>query len=240
MASDTLPKTVWLPDLVALPGGWFMMGSLTGRPDERPWRRIGVRPVALGRTPVTNREYGGFVAAGAAPPRFWNDERFNAPRQPVVGVRWQDAVDYCDWLSDQIGRELRLPTEAEWEFAARGGAAVSLYPWGDEMPEAAPGVPLAAAPMDRPAPAGSGPANPFGLLDMGWNIHEWCSDWYAADSYWGMRRHDPQGPATGTRRASRGGAWRHQIKVSRCAARSAIPPEFAYNDYGFRICAELE
>ncbi|HEY7294316.1 MAG TPA: SUMF1/EgtB/PvdO family nonheme iron enzyme [Dehalococcoidia bacterium] len=239
MSAEKTPPQPSL-DLIALPGGWFMMGSTDGRPDERPQRRIHVRPFALTRTPVTNRDYAAFVIACGRAPRFWHDERFNQPAQPVVGVRWQDAVDYCAWLSERRGRRLRLPTEAEWEFAARGGVEGGLYPWGDGMPDAAPGVPLDESLMDCPAAAGSGPANPFGLLDMGWNVHEWCSDWYGAESYRSMPQCNPQGPATGTRRASRGGAWRHQIKVSRCAARSAIPPAFEYNDYGFRVCEELE
>jgi len=69
-------------------------------------------------------------------------------------------------------------------------------------------------------------------------VHEWCGDWYAPDAYATLAERDPRGPANGTRRVSRGGAWRHQIKISRCAARSAIPPAFEYNDYGFRLCAE--
>ncbi|HLZ69487.1 MAG TPA: SUMF1/EgtB/PvdO family nonheme iron enzyme [Dehalococcoidia bacterium] len=238
-ASDS-PAATLLPDLVALPGGWFTLGSRDGRPDERPPRRLWLPPFALARTPVANHEYAAFVAACGRPPRFWRDPRFTDPAQPVVGVRWQDAVDYCAWLSARTGRRLRLPTEAEWEYAARGGVEGGLYPWGNGLPLTASGLPLADAPMDRPAPAGSGPANPFGLRDMGWNVHEWCGDWYAADAYATLAERDPRGPAAGTRRVSRGGAWRHQVKVSRCAARSAIPPAFEYNDYGFRVCAELE
>ncbi len=240
MTTVTAGRTVLLPDLVSLPGGWFTLGSEEGRPDERPLRRIFVSPFAPARTPVTNAEYARFVAAGGRAPRFWRDPRFNRPDQPVVGVRWQDAVDYCAWLSAQTGRGFRLPSEAEWEFAARDGVEGGLYPWGDTVPEVAPGVSLADVAMDAPAPVGSGPANPFGLLDMGWNVHEWCGDWYAPDAYATLAERDPRGPANGTRRVSRGGAWRHQLKISRCAARSAIPPAYEYNDYGFRLCAEPE
>src|SRR5579883_2584735 len=99
MTTETAGQTALLPDLVSLPDGWFTLGSEHGRPDERPLRRIFVSPFALARTPVTNAAYARFVAAGGRAPRFWRDPRFSHPDQPVVGVRWQDAVDFCAWLS---------------------------------------------------------------------------------------------------------------------------------------------
>ena len=94
--------------------------------------------------------------------------------------------------------------------------------------------------QDAPHLVGLSPANGYGLHDMGCNVHEWCSDWYAPTYYAASPDRDPQGPPSGRRRASRGGAWRHQIKVSRCAARSSLDPSFRYNDYGFRIVEALE
>ncbi len=232
--------TFLLPDLVEVRGGSFVMGSEAGRPDERPLHRVTVQPFDIAVTPVTNREYACFVDAGQPPPKFWHDPRFNRAAQPVVGVPWGSAAAYCDWLGAESGRAFRLPTEAEWEYAAMGGAQGckrSVYPWGNAVPIGADGVSLADRPMDHPAAAGSGPENPLGLRDMGWNIHEWCSDWYGATYYSEAPERDPHGPVSGTRRTSRGGAWRHQIKISRCTARSAIPPEFEYSDYGFRLCA---
>ena len=87
---------------------------------------------------------------------------------------------------------------------------------------------------DGPEPVGQGEPNGYGLFDMCENVHEWCSDWYDPAYYAVSPAENPQGPAHGTRRASKGGAWRHHIKFSRCAARSSIPPEFRYADYGFR------
>lgn len=241
MISDSRSvSSVLVPLTVPVPCGWFLMGSETGRPDERPVHRVYVRPHAAGRFPVTNREYGCFVAAGQPAPRFWGDERFNGPDQPVVGVSWAGAVAYCEWLSDQTELRFRLPTEAEWEHAALGGLNGRLYPWGDDMPPAPSGLLLSDQRMDRPAPAAGGPTNAFGISGMGWNIHEWCSDWYNQGYYASSPELDPPGPEQGNRRASRGGAWRHQVKVSRCAARSAIPPAFEYNDYGFRVFAEVK
>ncbi len=226
-----------LPELLPLPGGYFGMGDDRGRADERPAHLVELAPFRVARTPVTNAEYGCFLAeTGHAPPRFWGASGFAAPAQPVVGVSWQDAVDYCAWLSRWLGLPCRLPTEAEWEYAARGGAE-AIYPWGDTPPLVA-GAPLDRVAQTAPFSVGFSPANGFGLVDLGFNVHEWCSDWYDPAYYSRAPRRDPHGPAAGERRSSRGGAWRHQIKVSRCAQRSSLSPEFRYNDYGFRVFGE--
>jgi formylglycine-generating enzyme required for sulfatase activity len=217
------------------------MGDDAGRPDERPARRVWVDAFAAARLPVTNAEYAHFLAAtGHQPPRFWDDTRFNAPEQPVVAVSWHDAVAYCDWLSDQIGRRCRLPSEAEWERAARGGRDRETYPWGEDVAGWPADPALAQTRQEQPNPAGLSRPNGFGLLDMGYNVHEWCSDWYAPDYYQHAPDRNPRGPASGTRRASRGGAWRHQIQVCRNAARSSLDPTFRYNDYSFRVFADEE
>jgi formylglycine-generating enzyme required for sulfatase activity len=94
--------------------------------------------------------------------------------------------------------------------------------------------------VEGPLPVGLGTPNPYGLLDIGENVHEWCADWYDRGFYGRSPDRNPAGPPEGTRRASRGGSWRHHIKASRCAARSSIPPEFEYADYGFRVVRVLE
>ncbi|MFQ5471582.1 MAG: formylglycine-generating enzyme family protein [Dehalococcoidia bacterium] len=91
----------------------------------------------------------------------------------------------------------------------------------------------------RPWDVGRCRPNGYGILDMGFNVHEWCSDWYDPSYYTISPERDPQGPLDGKRRASRGGAWRHLLKVSRCAARSSIPPDYRYNDYGFRLVQDV-
>jgi formylglycine-generating enzyme required for sulfatase activity len=231
--------TSLLPNLQLVPGGEFIMGDDAGRLDERPAHRVRVRDVLFARLPVTNAEYARFLTAtGHEPPRFWHDPRFNAPAQPVVAVSWFDASAYCDWLARETGRAFRLPTEAEWEHAARGGRAGTIYPWGDDPAGWAADPACAAVRQEQPNSVGLSVPNGYGLLDMGYNVHEWCSDWYDPGYYARSPLDDPRGPATGARRASRGGAWRHQIQVCRNAARSSLDPGFRYNDYGFRVvCA---
>ncbi len=225
------------PELITIPAGEYEMGQCDGRAEERPVHLVRVSAFSLARIPVTNAQYDLFArATGRQPTRFRNDELFSKPTQPVVGPSWQDAVDYCQWLSQETGRAFRLPTEAEWEWAARGGLTGKLYPWGDEPPETRPGY----AERWRQAPeavAGSVP-NGYGLFDMCENVHEWCSDWYDPGHYAVSPRDNPSGPTSGTRRSSRGGAWRHQIKIARCAARSSIPPHLEYSDYGFRVACD--
>lgn len=233
-------ETAIVPDLRLVPSGEFLMGDGAGRPDERPAHRVRVSAVAFARLPVTNAEYARFLAAtGHTPPRFWEDARFNAPGQPVVAATWFDAVAYCDWLSSVSGRRFRLPTEAEWEKAARGGREGEAFPWGDDPRGWSSDPLLAATRQPLPYPVGRSVPNGFDLLDMGYNVHEWCSDWYDASYYAVSPDCDPTGPPGGQRRASRGGAWRHQIQVCRNAARSSLDPGFRYNDYGFRIVCDV-
>ena len=197
----------------------------------------------MARTPVTRGQYQLFLeATGHGPPEFWDEPAFVGASRPAVGPSWDDANLYCQWLTESLGdaprangTTVRLPTEAEWEYAAKAGRKV-LYPWGDEPPETLPDYERRW--LNGPEPVDAYPSrHPWGFLGLGENVHEWCSDWYDAGYYAVAPEHDPRGPDTGRRRASRGGAWRHAIKVSRCAARSSIPPGMRYRDYGFRIAA---
>jgi len=222
------------PLLVSVPGGSFLMGSEDGQDNERPVHRVWIDAFHLAAHQVTNVDYAIFLRqTGKLPPPFWDDPHFNHPEQPVTGVSWHEAVAYCEWLTQMTGRFYRLPTEAEWERAARGGVESASFPWGNAPPVSLPNY--AQRWQTGPEPVGRSAPNPFGVFDICANVHEWCADWYAADYYATSPERNPRGPETGARRASRGGSWRHHIKVSRCAARSSIPPGFQYADYGFRV-----
>ncbi len=222
------------PVMVRIPEGWFGMGCEAGREDEKPVHRVWVDAFELAAHQVKNAEYGCFLdARRAAQPPQWEDSNFNDPRMPVVAVSWEEATAYCQWLSGATGNAYRLPTEAEWERAARGGAEGLLYPWGDAAPEFVPDYTTRW--KNGPEPVGLYPPNAYGIYNLGDNVHEWCADWYDDTYYARSPERNPRGPEGGSRRASRGGSWRHHIKVTRTAARSSIPPEFQYADYGFRI-----
>lgn len=224
------------PETRVVPAGAFVMGSERGRRNERPAHRVWVDEFRLAVRPVTNAQYGRFLSAtGQREPPTWGQERFSLPDQPAVSITWFDAVAYCEWLSGITGRPYRLPTEAEREKAARGGLEGALFPWGDD-PAAWTNPEGLGATHDRPDRVGLDPANGYGLHNMGDLVHEWCSDWYDAGYYAASPERNPTGPATGVRKVSRGGAWRHQVRVARCAARSAIRPNRPFSDYGFRVC----
>ena len=236
--ADTLTQLSIEPILLRIPEGWFSMGSDSGQENERPVHRVWINSFYLAACQVTNSEYGRYLRANlAAAPPNWTDANFNHPEQPVVAVSWFEATKYCEWLSVVSGKRYRLPTEAEWERAARGGAENQLFPWGDADPDTLPNYQNRW--RNGPESVGHSAPNGFGLYDICANVHEWASDWFDPDYYGKSPERNPRGPESGTRRASRGGSWRHHIKVSRCAARSSIPPQFQYADYGFRVACDL-
>lgn len=182
------------------------------------------------RTEITNAQYRRFVADThyrAPRPSLAADTRFNRADQPVAGVNWQGALDYCRWAKG------RLPTEAEWEYAA-GGALGREYPWGSNRPSSGLAV------YDR-NPRTAGPelvgrrlqgAGPFGALDMAGNVWEWCSDWSSALSSQAAR--DPQGPPTGHWRVVKGGAWLSAAGMLQVRERYGYSPEERPFTTGFR------
>lgn len=228
------------PELVSLVGGRFVMGSDCERRDERPAHIVSVAPFRAARRPVSNEQYALFVeATGASPPPFWSAAEFRGPQLPVVGVSWYDAAAFCEWWSEQSGERLRLPTEAEREYAARGGLEAARWPQADDAWPTAEARRFVAE-ADAPHIPAAACANGFGLLCMADNVHEWCSDWYDRSWYERSPLDSPLGPEKGVRRASRGGSWRHRIKFTRVSARSSLTPSYRYNDYGFRVYADAE
>ena len=220
---------------IGVPAGSFLMGG-GPRAEENPPHRVTIAAFRLARAPVTRAEYQAFLDATRheAPP-FWSEPQFQAPRLPAVGPSWDDAMAFCQWIADVAGDAVGLPTEAEWERAAKADRD-AIYPWGDGGPEDVPDYGRRWIAGPEPVDLYPSP-HPCGFLGLGENVHEWCADWFDAEYYQVSPPIDPRGPEEGKRRASRGGSWRHDIKVTRCAARSSIPPRMRYADYGFRLRA---
>ena len=169
------------PSLIQIAAGWFSMGSDTGQDVEGPVHRVWVDSFAMASTQVTVAEYARFLdATGSMPPPTWNDANFRHPQQPVAAVSWFDSVAYCAWLSEMAGAHYRLPTEAEWERAARGGAEGMAFPWGDDPPVSRPDY--QARWKTGPEPVAQSEPNAFGLFEMCENVHEWCSDWFGRNT----------------------------------------------------------
>jgi sulfatase modifying factor 1 len=229
--------------LVLIPAGEFLMGCDVGYPVERPVHRVFVDAFYLSKNPITNAQYARFVhETGRRVPYLednrvqldnWDQERRIYPagreQHPVVLVSWHDAQAYCEWAGG------RLPTEAEWEKAARGGLEGKLYPWGDEIDPS-----LANYDNRQGTTAvGSYPANGYGLYDIVGNVWEWVADRYDAKYYHRSPLTNPQGPAQGTVRVLRGGAWLLFPQFCRVAYRFRNSPDFCFNLIGFRLAHSL-
>ena len=177
---------------VPIPAGAFLMGSEAGQDDERPVHEVEVDAFECAVYPVTQHQYAMFLAAtGHATPREWPDA-ITAADLPVTGVSWLDAHAYCQWRAAG-GDLVRLPTEAEWERAARGGLPGAAYPWGETIPGWVPDG--GRGPQPGPWPVTLGEPNDFGVYGIGANIHEWCADWHAARLLRSLTRSQSTGPA---------------------------------------------
>jgi serine/threonine-protein kinase len=230
--------------LVLVPAGEFVMGSREGEdgePDERPARKAHLDAYYVGKYEVTNTQFEVFRPAHLAKSRVYSP----TDEMPAVCVSWADAAAFCEWLSAKEGEEYRLPTEAEWEKAARGTDA-RTYPWGEAAPDAegvfranfAPGADRATWSDDGyefAASVGSfaGSASPCGALDMAGNVWEWCLDWYAPGNANRTAR-SPEGPTGGGKRVLRGGSFTTGAAALRAANRAAHVPEFHDASVGFR------
>jgi serine/threonine-protein kinase len=234
--------------MVYVPAGEFLMGlsDADGQADddEKPQHTVYLDGYWIDRTEVTNAEYRKCVEAEACrKPGCWDDENYNAPDQPVVCVTWDDAQSYATWVGG------RLPTEAEWEKAARG-ADGRIYPWGDEFDGSRLNYCDRNCTVDWKdtsaddgyavtAPVGSYPAgaSPYGALDMAGNVWEWVADRYEEGYYARSPARNPQGPDAGDYRVLRGGAFDDGERFVRCAARGMRGPDFWLRLNGFRLVA---
>jgi sulfatase modifying factor 1 len=220
--------------MVLIRGGQYTIGSDAGDEDERPVRRVTLDPFYLDAREVTNAEFARFVeTAGYQAEGNWHVYATGGREShPVVGVTWTDASEYARWAGK------RLPAEAEWEAAARGGLEGKPYPNGDEllMEEATFGALFETGPP-RTSPVGSHRANGYGLHDMAGNAWEWCADYYAADAHAHGQAHNPTGPARGAARVARGGSWNDRAASLRVSNRLEMTPTIIGPVFGFR-CAQ--
>jgi formylglycine-generating enzyme len=234
--------------MLFIPTGEFTMGSeaMEAAPNERPLSQVTLSRYYLSKFPVTNAQYEQFDPSHA---------RRRAPGtgddHPVVYVSSLEATKFCQWLTTREHRKYRLPTEAEWEYAARGTDG-RRYPWGnyDRRPDLAnfadKNTVFAWSDRDiddgyaETSPVGAFPrgASPFGLEDMAGNVWEWCIDYY--EPYKGAPRINPRGPTTGQKRVYRGGSWKSRFSSLRTTTRGSNVPSFSCNDLGFRIACECE
>ena len=235
--------------LALIPAGKFLMGSPASEAersgDEGPQHEVEItKPFYLGIHPVTQEQYA--TVMGKNPAHFTKDEG-GGPSHPVEQVSWEDAVEFCHKLSEKpeekrLGRMYRLPTEAEWEYACRGGAP-SARPvhFGDSLSSAQAnfngnypyGGESKGQYLERTTAVGSYKANAFGLFDMHGNVWEWCADWFR--DYPRKSLKDPAGPATGTHRVLRGGSWSYFGHDCRSAFRDYDDPGYRSHSVGFRV-----
>lgn len=253
-----------VPRMVRIPAGEFLMGADDGDEDERPAHRVHLDEFHISIFPVTNEAYARFVQesgydapgvrtlpAMVTPEReaqfrelaaayVWADGRPPSGRgnHPVTLIRFEDATEYCTWMSARTGRTFRLPTEAEWEKAARGRTHARRFPWGDDIdPSRANFLIDPATKRSRgTSPVGQYPANSYQLHDVIGNVWEWVSDWYAPDYYSKAQYLNPTGPDVGRLRIIRGGSWVNEdVNMLRVTHRHKVPPDSYAYSIGFRV-----
>ena len=218
-----------------IPAGTFQMGCVPDdgdcTPNEEPRHPVTLtRAYDLMTTAVTLGMFRAYVTAtgaNAVDQPAWNTDA----RQPVVNVTWDEAANVCGWMDG------RLPTEAEWERAARGGRDGGQFPWGDARPTSAPGaVNGARFSSSSTAPVARFAANPYGLFDMAGNVWEWVADRYGPYS---AAVTDPRGPVKGESRVVRGGSWYVDPSFLRVSYRSVLAPGVRSGDFGFRCARDV-
>jgi len=225
-------------DLVRVPAGAFLMGSTDAESNdsrEKPQHKVMLDEYLIGKYDVTNAQYAVYAKAKGI---SWTMLQ-GKETHPVVNVSWDDAVVFCAWASRKTGRNVKLPTEAQWEKAARSTDG-RLYPWGNEAPDNTRAnfnnnVGSTTA-VGRYSPAGD---SPYGVADMAGNVSQWTADWYGDTYYASSPASNPQGATTSQYRVLRGGSWRSYPDLVRAAARYRYEPTFQDVFYGFRVAVSV-
>jgi len=245
------------PIMMMILTGEFLMGSTQEQAEqviksgadindveqEQPRHTVKLSEYLIGKYPITNREYQVFVRdAKYNPPFGWNGDQFPPEKveYPVVDVSWNDATAYCKWLSEKSGKQYRLPTEAEWEKAARGENGY-MYPWGNEFDPKKANTYEAnlggTSEVGQFSPQGD---SPYGCADMIGNVWEWCKDWYDENEYKGRKykvTEEPQGSQKGSMHVFRGGSFHDVYVDTRCAFRRKGDPDLSSGVLGFRVAS---
>ena len=218
-------------EMVWVEGGSFMMGSNAGGGDEKPVHKVTLNGFYMGKYEVTQEQW--VKVMGNNPSRF-----SGCAKCPVEKVSWNDVQDFIIKLNAKSGKSYRLPSEAEWEYAAKGGNKNSLYKYAgsDNIDQVAWYLSNA---NDETHPIGTKKANALGIFDMTGNINEWCSDWYDKNHYQYGVKNNPKGGLTGSYRVVRGGSFNNFTYDCRPAYRSLSIPVLSYYFIGFRLaCSE--
>lgn len=242
-------------EFVFLPGGCYAMGDSVGDgdPNERPVHEVCVAGFYIGRYEVTNEQFKKFRPehnSGRS-----QELSLDENRQPVVNVSWDDAVAFAAWLSEKADTNYRLPTEAEWEYAARAGSSQNHF-WGNSLDAACTYANVAdstakkqrsswtAFPCDDgyavAAPVGSFKASSFGLYDPLGNVWEWCRDVYNSEAYSKLPKDNPFYAGSGEYRVMRGGGWSNGPLGIRSSHRVGLSPDFGHHSLGFRLLRSTE
>ncbi|WP_417913595.1 SUMF1/EgtB/PvdO family nonheme iron enzyme [Candidatus Electronema sp. JM] len=221
--------------MMLIRGGRFRMGDIQGNgsDDARPVHEVELDSFAIGRYPVTFAEYDVFCEATGKENRGWG-----RGQRSVINVSWDDAVAYCQWLSQETGHTYRLPTEAEWEYACRAGSE-SAWCFGDDEAQLQDYAWYGKNSGNTTHPVGEKKANAWGLHDMHGNVWEWCADWYNSGYYAVSPKGNPIGPEKGSSRVFRGGSWGDSPLFVRAAFRYWYSPDNRSDDLGFRLALSL-
>jgi formylglycine-generating enzyme required for sulfatase activity len=253
-APTEAPRLLFEPQLVKILAGKFLMGSTKAQAEqaikdgadkkwvewEQPQHEVELSEYSIGKYPVTNREYQAFIGETKyKSPQGWDGENYPAEKSdhPVVNLSWNDAQEYCKWLGQKTGKNYRLPSEAEWEKAARGTDG-RIWSWGNDFGQknantAEMGL-KDTSPVGQFSPQGDAL---YGCADMIGNVWEWCSDWFDDQEYKnraGKVVKDPHGPQKGSYRVLRGGSFVNRY-IARCALRYRVNPDYFLRDGGFRV-----
>ena len=222
------------PEWINIPAGEFWMGEVSDV------HRVNLPAYKIARVPITNTQYLLYVqATGASAPQHWTDGQppRNLASHPVVNVSWQDAIAYCKWLSEVTGKHIQLPSEAEWEKAARGGQDKRVYPWGDTFDSSKCNT--SELGLRETSPVGVFPsgASPYGVLDMSGNVWEWTRSSFKGYPYVSNDGRENLNASGDETRVVRGGSFHNSSVLARCADRDGDYPVFRNDSFGFRVVA---